>query len=275
MVLLVVGLMVGKSLVTAALCHGFGVSFSTSVRIGLLFSQGGEFGFILFIAVGALGLLAAETEQLLLASVALTMAATPFMAYAGAKFTAILLKRKEVSLSGMEEMGEGLEDHVLIAGYGRVGQTVTKLLSTGGISYVALDLDVSRITACRIKGMPVYFGDASQIDILKSAGASRARGAVVTTDQPELADRIVSALREVSPTLPIFVRACDLDHVRRLELAGATQAVPEALEASLQLGAVAMTSLGVRTDEVAGIREEFRSDDYASLGDTVYGVSDR
>lgn len=274
-ILLVVGLMIGKSIVTTALCLGFGVPLSNSIRIGLLLSQGGEFGFILFIAAGTLGLIPAETTQLLLASIALTMVATPLMAYAGAKFTAIQLKRKEASLTGMEDMDEDLEDHILVAGFGRVGQTVTKLLATGGVSYVALDLDVSRITACRIKGMPVYFGDASQIDILRSAGAGRAKGAVVTIDQPELADRIVSALREVSPTLPIFVRARDLDHVHRLELAGATQAVPEALEASLQLGAVAMTSLGVRSDEVAGIMEEFRSDDYASLGDTVHGVSDR
>jgi voltage-gated potassium channel Kch len=119
--------------------------------------------------------------------------------------------------------------------------------------------------------MPVFFGDASLIEILNSAGASRARGAVVTIDQPATVDRIVAALREFFPDLPIFVRAQDLVHGRRLETEGATQAVPETLEASLQLGAIAMTSLGASSDEVMGIIQKLRNDDYANLGDTVHG----
>jgi CPA2 family monovalent cation:H+ antiporter-2 len=269
--LLVIGLMVGKSIVTAALCRGFGLPVGDSVRIGLILSQGGEFGFILFLTASALGLLAAETTQILLASVALTMVATPVMAYAGGQFSSFLARREKVSVAGVEQIGEDLHDHVLIAGFGRVGQAVAKMLSAGGISYVALDLDAARIAACRAKGMPVFFGDASQIEILNSAGASRARGAVVTIDQPATADHIVAALREFFPDLPIFVRAQDLLHGRRLEAEGATQAVPETLEASLQLGAIAMTSMGASSDEVMGIIQKLRNDDYANLGDTVHG----
>jgi CPA2 family monovalent cation:H+ antiporter-2 len=268
---LVIGLMVGKSIVTAALCRGFGLPAGDSVRIGLLLSQGGEFGFILFLTASARGLLATETTQILLASVALTMVATPVMAYAGSQFSSFLARREKVSVAGVEQIGEDLHDHVLIAGFGRVGQTVAKILSAGGISYVALDLDTTRIAACRAKGMPVFFGDASLIEILNSAGASRARGAVVTIDQPETADRIVAALREFFSDLPIFVRAQDLVHGRRLETEGATQAVPETLEASLQLGAIAMTSMGASSDEVMGIIQKLRNDDYANLGDTVHG----
>jgi CPA2 family monovalent cation:H+ antiporter-2 len=269
--LLVIGLMVGKSIVTAALCRGFGLPVGDSVRVGLLLSQGGEFGFILFLTASALGLLATEATQILLASVALTMVATPVMAYAGSQFSSFLARREKVSVAGVEQIGEDLHDHVLIAGFGRVGQTVAKIFSAGGISYVALDLDATRIEACRAKGMPVFFGDASLIEILNSAGASRARGAVVTIDQPETADRIVAALREFFPDLPIFVRAQDLVHGRRLETEGATQAVPETLEASLQLGAIAMTSMGASSDEVMGIIQKLRNDDYANLGDTVHG----
>ena len=269
--LLVVGLMVGKSIVTAALCRGFGLPAGGCVRVGLLLSQGGEFGFILFLSASTLGLLALETTQMLLASVTLTMAATPVMAYAGGRFSSLMTRREEMSVAAIGEMGEELHDHVLIAGFGRVGQTVAKMLSAGGISYVALDMDASRIAACRAKGMPVFFGDASQIEILNSAGAGRARGAVVTIDQPAAADRIVEALHEFFPDLPNFVRAQDLLHGRHLEAEGATQAVPETLEASLQLGAIAMTSMGIRSDEVAGILQELRNDDYANLGDTVHG----
>ena len=269
--LLVIGLTIGKSIVTAALCRGFGLPVGVSVRVGLLLSQGGEFGFILFLTASALGLLTTETTQILLASVTLTMVATPVMAYAGSQFFSFWAKREKISVAGVEEIGEELHDHVLIAGFGRVGQTVAKILSAGGISYVALDLDAARIVACRTKGMPVFFGDANQIQILNSAGVSRARGAVVTIDRPATADRVVAALHEFFPDLPIFVRARDLPHGRRLEKGGATQAVPETLEASLQLGAIAMTSMGVTSDEVMGIIQELRNDDYAHLGDTVHG----
>lgn len=267
--LLFVGLMVVKSIVTAALCRGFKLPADISVRVGLLLSQGGEFGFILFITAGALGLLSAEITQLLLASVTLTMVATPIMAYLGNRYSAFLARREKVSVAGVDHIADDLNDHVLIGGFGRVGQTIAKVLSAAGISYVALDLDASRVAACRAKGMPVFFGDASQIEILNSAGASRARGAIVTIDQPATADRIVAALREYLPDLPIFARARDLPHSRQLETHGATEAVPEALEASLQLGAIAMTSMGTSADDVSEIIQDLRKDDYASLSDTV------
>ncbi len=267
--LLVAGLLVGKSLVTAALCRGFGLPIGVSVRVGMLLSQGGEFGFILFLTASVLGLLPEETTQTLLATVTLTMVATPVMAYLGNRFSSFMAQREKVSVPGIERIGEDLHDHVLIAGFGRVGQTVAKMLSAGGVSYVALYLDTARIAACRAKGMPVFFGDASQIEILNAAGADRARGTVITIDEPSTADRIVAPLHEFFPDLPIFVRARDLIHGRRLEAEGATQAVPETLEASLQLGAIAMTSMGTSSDEVTGIVEELRQDDYANLGDAV------
>lgn len=259
--LLVVCLMVGKSIVTALLCRSVGLPLEVSVRAGLLLSQGGEFGFIIFLTAGSLGLLAGDITQILLASVTLTMVATPFMAYAGGQFSSFWAKRTKVSVAGVGEIGEELGDHVVIAGFGRVGHIVAEILSAGGISYVALDLDTKRIAACRAKGMPVFFGDASQIEILHSAGAGQARGAVVTIDQTATSDHIVAALHEFFPDLPIFARARDLSHGRHLEKVGATHAVPETLEASRQLGAIAMTSMGVSSDEVAGIIDELRKDD--------------
>ncbi|NQV20281.1 MAG: hypothetical protein HQ511_02570, partial [Rhodospirillales bacterium] len=102
-------------------------------------------------------------------------------------------------------------------------------------------------------------------------GAHRARGTVITIDEPSTADRIVAPLHEFFPDLPIFVRARDLIHGRRLEAEGATQAVPETLEASLQLGAIAMTSMGTSSEEVTEIIQELRQDDHANLGSAVLG----
>jgi len=268
--LLVVSLMVGKTVITAGLCRMFGVSFGDSVRSGLLLSQGGEFGFILFLAANALGLLAGETTQILLAGVTLTMVATPLMAYLGGQFSEFLARKNKISVARVDDIEDDVHDHVLIIGFGRVGQTVAKILSAGGISYVALDLDAARVAACHAKGMPCFFGNASQIGVLKSAGAVRAKGAVITIDQPRTTDTLVWALHEFLPDLPIFVRARDLPHGRRIEAEGATQAVPETLEASLQLAAIAMTSMGVSSDEVRGLVQEIRDNDYATLGETIH-----
>lgn len=268
---LVVGLLVIKSIVTAVLARAFGLPAGASVRVGLLLSQGGEFGFILFLSASALGLLDMETTQILLAGVTLTMVATPLMAYLGKQSSAFLSRRETISITGVEQIEEWLQDHVLIAGFGRVGQTVAKMLSTSGIAYVALDLDARRIEACRTKGMNVFFGDASQLEILNAAGTSRARGAVITIDQPATADHIVTTLQEFFPELPTFFRARDLPHSRRLETEGATRAIPETLEASLQLGGIAMTFMGASADAVAEVIEELREDDYAILDDIVDG----
>jgi voltage-gated potassium channel Kch len=255
--------------VTAALCRIFGLPADISLRTGLLLSQGGEFGFVLFLTASAVGLIPVETTQVLLVSVTLTMVATPVMAYLGARFSAFIAGHQKQEVTGVEGIGQELHDHVVIAGFGRVGQTVARILSAGGISYVALDMDASRIASCRARGMPVFFGDASQMEILSAAGAGRARGAIVTIDQPAVSDRIVASLRAFFPDLPMFVRARDLVHGRRLESGGATRAVPETLEASLQLGAIAMTGMGASADEAMAIVQTLRDGDYANLDETV------
>ena len=144
----------------------------------------------------------------------------------------------------MREEAAALTDHVVIAGFGRVGQTVAKVLAAAGVPYVALDLDARRIARARAKGLPVFYGDASRVDVLAAAGAGRARAAVLTIDQPPAIDRAVAALHGHFPELRIFVRGHDPDHGRRLTEWGATAVVPEAVEASLQLGAIVLAATG-------------------------------
>ena len=262
---IVVALLLLKSTVTAILCRLFGLKTDTSVRAGLFLSQGGEFGFILFMTAAGLGLLSNEIAQVLLAAVTLTMIATPLMALLGSHLSTFLREDDNDPTHNITNADVELHDHVVIAGFGRVGETVATVLSAANVPYVAMEMDARRVATCRAKGLPVYFGDASQIAVLNSAGASLARGVVVTIDQHAQADLIVTNLRDFFPGLPIIVRAKDLSHVRHLENRGATQAVPEALEASLQLGANAMTAIGVRPDEIMEVIQELRDDDYAIL----------
>lgn len=267
--IILAALLIGKSIITGILCRGFGLPFSVSLRTGMLLSQGGEFGFILFASASALGVVPVETAQMLLAVIVLSMVATPAMAYLGNRGFRFFAAREREPSTGVDEISDDLEDHVVIAGFGRVGQTVANVLSAGGIPFVALDLDADRVSKCRRIGMPVFFGDASRIDVLKAAGAERARGAVITIDQPDTASLLVAALKQYAPDLEIFVRARDLSHSRELEEAGATAVVPEIIEASLQLGGIVMDSMGATADEVTTIIEDLRQNDYKQLNEIV------
>jgi CPA2 family monovalent cation:H+ antiporter-2 len=197
------------------------------------------------------------------------MIATPAMFFAGKHLACMLEKRSEKPQQSFDADIEDLHSHVLIAGFGRVGQTVAKVLADAGISYLALDLDQNRVAKCRAKGMSVYFGDANQIQVLQAAGAERARTAVVTLDNQEATSRTVAALRGDCPDLPIYVRARDRRHMRSLETVGATAVVSEAAESSLQLGSIVLASLDVSADEIACVIQEYREGDYARLEDII------
>ena len=269
--LIVVSLMVSKTLITTGLCRVVGIPLSTSIRTGFALSQGGEFGFVLFGAALALNLIPASLAQILMAVIALSMVATPVMFYVGKWLSCWIENRARGPEETFDADLEGVSNHVLIAGFGRVGQTVAKVLSDAGIPYVALDLDQNRVAKCRTKDMPVYFGDADQIQVLNAAGAQRAAMAVITLDRQEVASRVVVALRNSYPDLPIYVRARDRQHVAYLEKAGATAVVSEAAESSLQLGSIVLASLDVSPDETARVIQEYREHDYKRLDEIISG----
>lgn len=260
-------LMVMKSVVTVLLCLAWRLPRDVALRVGPLLSQGGEFGFVLFGGAMILGLLDRETGQILLAVVALSMVATPAVGWLGARLSRWATPQPVAGLEGLKEETEDVSGHVIIAGFGRVGQTVARVLSACGLSYVALDMDHARVTRCRRDGLPVYYGDACRVEVLEAAGIERARAAVITVDRSGEASHAVEALSRRMPAVPVFVRSHDLVHARRLEEAGAAAVVPEAVEASLQLGGILLSSVGVGTDDVNRVMADFRADNYALLED--------
>jgi len=267
--LVVSSLLMGKTLVTSAICRGFGMASSTSFRVGFALSQGGEFGFVLFGAAMVMNIISTELAQILMAVIALSMVATPFMFWAGKYFGNLLQKRDDPSKICSQPDLQNINNHVLIAGFGRVGQTVAKVLSDAGVTYVALDLDQKRVAKCRETGMSVYYGNADQIHVLEAAGAAKAVMAVITLDKPKITRRAVAALRGAYPDLPILVRARDRKHTRDLELIGATAVISEAAESSLQLGSLALKSINISDDDILGIIQEYREDEYAKLNSIV------
>lgn len=261
--LVTAGLLLGKSTLLFALCRLSGLGTATSLRVGLLLSQGGEFAFVLIGKAVGLSVLTGETGQILTSVVALSMAVTPAIGALAHRGASAIERRWGAEAFGIET--SDIKGHVLIAGYGRVGRAVARVLTRQDIPFIALDLEPQRVSASRAAGLPVYYGDASHAGVLRAAGLDRARAALVTVNQPSLAVRAVESIRRHAPDLPIVVRAHDLGQVERLKRAGATAVVPETIEASLQMAGLVMRSTGVPVDIVDETLDALRRDGYAPL----------
>jgi CPA2 family monovalent cation:H+ antiporter-2 len=255
---LAAALLAVKSLLLGLLARLFGLGWPLAARIALLLSEGGEFAYVVFALALPLGILDHDTAEVLIAVIALTMAATPVMAALGRRAAARLQAKPAPESRRLAEETEDLSGHVVIAGYGRVGQIVGQLLAAQQIPYVAIEQDVGLVEAHRRHDRPVYFGDASRAELLEAAGVNRASAAVITLNQAQAAERLVQALRRAHPTLHIIARSRDVEHQRRLQDAGADAVILEALEPGLQMGAAVLRGSGAPVDAVDHVVEAFR-----------------
>ena len=234
-VLLLVGLIVGKAAILTLIARFLKVPTVDAVHLGVLLCQGGEFGFVLFAAAGANGVLAPEDAQLLTLVVALTMLVTPLLAQGGAQLARLMEQQKAIPVESAPEEVEQIEGHVVVIGFGRVGRSVAAQLAEEGRNFVAVDLDPHRITQAKNAGFSVYFGDATQPDILFSLHVERARAVVITIDNPKAALQVVALIRYIFPDLAVFARARNQEHARELEDAGAHLVVPELIHTGVKL----------------------------------------
>jgi CPA2 family monovalent cation:H+ antiporter-2 len=246
----VVALLAVKSVVLLVACRLFRVSLAATVELALLLMQAGEFGFVVVSLGSSSGLLEAATAQLATAVIAISMMATPMFAYAGRQL-ARRLQRIENSRHMPDARDGELQDHVVIGGFGRVGQTIARLLEAENVPYVALDANGDVVREHRRARRKVYFGDAGRAEFLQRAGAARARVFVVTVNAPRAAERMVAAARRMWPDTPVYARAVDADHAARLLKLGAVGVIPEAVESSLQLGARLLECLDLPDEAVA------------------------
>ena len=261
---LVAALMGIKALLAWGLCRLSGIDSGNATRVGLLLSQSGEFGFVLFSFATVSGVMPAPLFQTLLLIIALSMVTTPFIVALGDAW----LRRRHDREPLTEPMPDNLREpqpDIIIAGFGRVGQRVAAILAAAQIRFVALDHDRAKVEQGRRKGFPVYFGDASRFDVLRSVGAERSRMIIVTLDEPQQTQRLVQIIREHYPSLPIHVRARDRAHCEDLRARGATTAISETLEASLRLGEYALTGSGVPKKKSEQVIDDFRRSYQASL----------
>jgi CPA2 family monovalent cation:H+ antiporter-2 len=244
----IVGLFVIKSSLTAGLARLFGFSRGQAIEIGLLLGQGGEFAFVIVALATALALVPVPTAQFMLIVVGGTMFLTPLVARAARRLGHGIDSRGPARAAGDVDIDPDLRDHVIIVGYGRTGRLLASLLNRQHVAHVALDLDAAHVGGLRAMGAPVFLGDASRVAMLEKVRLRRSAALVVSADDPEAAETVLTAARGLSRDLPVLVRARDSAHAAALLERGATQVVPEVLEAGLQLGQLMLEQVGLPTD---------------------------
>ena len=241
----VVGLYLIKTSILYGLLLLFRQARSTATECALLLGQGGEFAFVAIALAFSLGLLQPAVSQFILIVVSLTMLATPPMAQIARRLGASLAERDRSAAGDTNRNPpEDISDHVIVAGYGRVGQLIGSLLEANHIVHIGLDLDAENVAPFQNEGGCVYYGDASRAEILRRAGIDNATALAVTMDSTEAVERVVETVRKEWPDLPILVRARDISHAERLIKVGASDVVPETVEASLELAEVVLRATG-------------------------------
>jgi monovalent cation:proton antiporter-2 (CPA2) family protein len=261
---LTLGLMLIKTLVVYGLARLSGARHDIALQSGVLLSQSGEFGFILFGVATTSGLLAIETGQLLTLVIALSMVFTPF-AVKGVNSLLLRFYAPNTSDNDSAELFDDSEQHVILAGFGRVGARIGAILGEAGVPYIALDMKQDRVSKAREQGFPVFFGDASQLKVLQAAGADRAKMLVIALEDPERVNRLVMQVRQFYTDMPIHARAIDRKHCAVLIGHGATTTVSDTLETSLRLTEEVLLGNGLDEDEVQRVTDEFRDDYYLDV----------
>ncbi|MGZ5200396.1 MAG: cation:proton antiporter domain-containing protein [Telluria sp.] len=265
----VLGLVLVKAVVVALLFRAGRLSWGRAIEAGLLLGQGGEFAFIVIGYAVNFKLLDAGLGARVMLAVGLSLFITPLLARIGRDIGERSESRERDQAAKRDEPAlEQERGRIIIAGFGRVGQQLAKLLTAQGIEYVAFENNARLVSHLHAKGVPVYFGNASRPELLKRVHADEAPAIVLTMDHPASALQAVRGIRREFPHVRVFVRSRDEKHARALKLAGASVVVPETLEASLQLSAFVLEAMGLEERLVDSIVDLERAQFEAALLDS-------
>ncbi|CAH0248691.1 Glutathione-regulated potassium-efflux system protein KefC [Pseudomonas sp. Bi130] len=273
---LTLGLLLIKGTLVALLVKWRGSDGETAWRSGLALAQGGEFCFALMAQMQQNKLMPADLGGLLLAATFCSMLVTPLLLRAAPRI-AMRLHRKPNKAAELEEisaLNAGLHNHVVICGYGRVGQSIGRFLRHVQQPYIALDTDPVRVQEAVVNESSVHYGDSRRGELLIAIGLERARLLVVAVDKTDIALLILKEARRFNPTVPILVRTRDDSQLAELKAAGASEVVPELLESSLMLASHALIMLGIPGQQVQDRVDQVRHDRYRLLHDFYPGADD-
>ena len=267
-----------KLLLVAGLARALGASAGVSLRTGLYLAQAGEFGFVLLTLANQQELVPPVLINPILASMVLSMLATPFVIMYSNRIVMRLVSSEwllqSLQMTNIARKSINANRHVIICGYGRCGQNLARMLEREGIPYMALDLDPDRVRQATAAGDSVVFGDASRLQALMAAGLARASAVVVTYLDVAGAMKVLSHAHGHAPQVPVIVRTQDDRNLEELQAAGAAEVVPELLEGSLMLASHALALVGVPMRRVIRIVQDQRDARYNLLRGYFHGADD-
>jgi CPA2 family monovalent cation:H+ antiporter-2 len=268
--LLLVGLLLVKTVIVTLIVRQFVPNSRKALRTGIVVAMGGEFGFALLTLLLKGRVVDAAIAQPLLTAVALSMLLGPLLVRYNGRIADRVLRRRtveasEVALETVATRQLAERAHVIICGFGRVGQNLARVLEQRGLEFIAIDQDPFRVRDARQAGDPVVYGDAAETEVLRSLGVERASAVVISFDNPEIAIRIVRRVRRMRGDLPVLVRTEDDAKLDALQAAGATEVIPATFETSLSLVAHVLLCLKVPAPEVLELTENIRHDRYSIL----------
>jgi K+:H+ antiporter len=269
---------VGKFALIFVLGHLFGNARPTALRTALALAPAGEFGFVLLSLASRAGFLDATTLQVVLAAALLSMLAAPLILarmerivlyFVQSEWTSRAVALHELAVKSMATRG-----HVIVCGYGRSGQALTRFLEREKVPVIALDSDPERVREAAAAGESVVYGDAARREVLVAAALSRAVAVVVSFADTPKALGILAHVRELRPALPVVVRTLDDSDVEVLKAAGAAEIVAEVVEGSLMLATQTMMQLGIPLNRVLRRLRDVREERYRFTSAFFHGVTD-
>ena len=267
-----------KLVLVTGLARLLGATTGVSLRTGLYLAQAGEFGFVLLTLAQHNSLVPPNLLNPILASMVLSMLATPFIIMHSNRIVMRLVSsewlQQSLQMTTIARKSINANKHVIICGYGRCGQNLGQMLEREGIQYMALDLDPDRVRQAAAAGDSVVFGDAVRLQSLMAAGLARASAVVVTYLDTASALKVLSNTRSHAPTVPVIIRTVDDHDLEKLRAAGATEVVPEAIEGSLMLASHALALVGVPMRRVIRVVQEQRDARYNLLRGYFRGADD-
>ena len=267
-----------KLLLVTALARALGATTGVSLRTGIYLAQAGEFGFVLLTLAQESALVPKALLNPILASMVLSMLATPFLVMYSNRIVMKLVSsewlQQSLQMTRIARQSIGANKHVIICGYGRCGQNLAKLLEAEKIPYIALDLDPDRVRKAAAAGDKVVYGDAVRLQALMAAGLARASAVVITYLDTASALKVLANIRSHAPHVPGIVRTVDDHDLEKLQHAGATEVVPEAIEGSLMLASHALALVGVPMRRVIRVVQDQRDARYNLLRGYFHGSDD-
>ena len=258
-----------KAVVVALLARWFAGDWGAAIRSGLGLAQAGEFGFVLLTLAGGVNLLPAEVMQNVLAAMLISMLAAPFLIqHAEAivrRLSPAAWMDRAVQIHQIAVQSMSADAHIIICGYGRSGQALSRFLAREGIRFIALDLDPRRVHEASAAGESVVYGDAAKREVLLAAGLMRAKTLVITYNDKHSALKILHHVNQMRPDLPVVVRTTDDTYIEELKKAGAAEVVAEVTEGSVMLASQALLMSGVPLNRVIRRVQESRAGRYAAF----------